>query len=358
MPDDRDMLDERSIKVLWAVIHSYINNPDPVGSRYVTRKYAFDFSPATIRNIMADLEDMGFLSQPHTSAGRIPTDKGYRFYVENLMDEMEENVSVHEELIESLTKRLDDLREDIYTLLDETTRTLSTHSHYLGIAVSPGPDGSTLRRIELFPYSDDRIAVILFTNEGIIKHKILKNSFSFSRNDLNKIARYLNREFSGYTIKEIRRCLFDEMARDKALCDSLISRALSLCGDVVACYGSNVFISGLSEILELPEFSDVEKVKELSRTIEDKHAVIKLIDSLANEEGVQVIIGTENTIEEMKAMSIIASTYKEGDKPAGVVGIIGPTRMDYSSAISLVDVTARYLTKILDEGGRQWRRER
>ncbi|NOY38849.1 MAG: heat-inducible transcription repressor HrcA [Nitrospirae bacterium] len=349
------MLDERSIKVLWAVINSYINNPDPVGSRYVTRKYSLEFSPATIRNIMADLEELGFLSQPHTSAGRVPTDKGYRFYVENLMDE---NVCCHKGLIDSLTRRLEDLREDIYTLLDETTRTLSSHSHYLGIAVSPGPDGSTLRCIELIPYSDDRIAVILFTNEGIIKHKILKNNFSFSRNDLNRIARYLNKEFSGYTIREIRQRLLEEMARDKELCDTLISQALSLCGDVMSCYGANVFISGLTEILELPEFSDIEKIKEISRTIEDKHAVIKLIDSLANAEGVQVVIGAENTVEEMKALSIITSTYKEGDKPAGIVGIIGPTRMDYSSAISLVDVTARFLTEILDEGGQEWRRER
>ncbi len=343
------MLDERSIKVLWAVINCHINNPEPVGSRYVTRKYEFGFSPATIRNIMADLEEMGFLSQPHTSAGRVPTDKGYRFYVENLL---EGDACRRVNIADSLARRLEDLREDIDTLLDETTRTLSALSHYLGIAVSPGPDGSTLRRIELIPYKDDRIAVILFTNEGIIKHKIIRNEFSFTRGDLNKIARYLNREFTGYTIKEIRKRLLEEMARDKALCDSLIARALSLCGDALSCYDANIFISGLSEMLELPEFSDVEKIKELSRTIEDKHAVIKLMDSLSDSEGVQVVIGTENTIEEMKAMSIITSTYKEGDKPAGVVGIIGPTRMDYSSAIALVDATAKFLTKILEEGGR------
>ncbi len=343
------MLDERSKRVLCAVVESYIDNPDPVGSRYVTKRYSFGFSPATSRNIMADLEDMGFLSQPHTSAGRVPTDKGYRFYVENLLME---KVSFHSEIAELLTRRLKSLREDIDSLLDETSKTLSSLSHYLGLAVTPGPEESTLGRIEIIPYSDERLAVILFTNEGIIKHKVIKNDLSLSRHDLNRIARYLNREYAGFTIKEIRQHLLAEMEREQALCDSLVSRALRLCRDVMSYYGANVFIAGLAEIIELPDFSDVERIKELSRTIEDKRAIIKLIDRIIDAEGVQVVIGSENPVREMKALSVIASAYREGERPGGVIGIIGPTRMDYSSAISLVSTAARFLSSIFDKGGR------
>ncbi len=342
------MLDERTERVLWAVIQSYIENPDPVGSRYVTKKYAFSYSPATIRNIMADLEDMGYLKQPHTSAGRVPTDKGYRYFVEHIISR---DIGYDERLVEELERRIKNMVEDMDGVLNEATKTLSTLSHFLGLAISPGPEGSTLRRIELVPYKDDRIAVLILTDEGVIKHKIIKNEFSLTANDLSSIAKYLNREFTGYTIKEIRNQLVKELAEDKNLCDTLIERALKLCHESLDEYGANVFITGLSSILDLPDFTDIEKIKELSKAIEDKHKMIKLLDRIVQTEVVQVVIGSENPIKEMSAMSIIASTYKDKDRPAGIVGVIGPKRMDYKAVITLVDTAARYLSKIFEEGG-------
>jgi heat-inducible transcriptional repressor len=348
------VIDERSRQVLCAVIQSYIENPDPVGSRYVTKKYKFGYSPATIRNIMADLEEMGFLSQPHTSAGRIPTDKGYRYYVENLLGR---SVGYDKSLDGLLSQKSYELTQDMDAILDMTTDVLSRLSHCLGIAISPGAEGSVLRRIELLPYKDNRIAVILLTDEGIIKHKSIKNEFSFTQSDLNRIARYFNREFSGYTINEIRDHLVKELMRDKERFDSLMERALHIYRDVLDDYGSNVFITGFTRILDQPEFVDLETIKDLSKTIEDRHLLIKLIVKIMDSEGVRVVIGSENPLTEMRTMSVIASTYREGDRPAGVIGIIGPKRMNYPSSIALVETAAQFLTKIFIEGGKEWKKE-
>ncbi|MGD0884870.1 MAG: heat-inducible transcriptional repressor HrcA [Thermodesulfovibrionales bacterium] len=340
------MIEDRVQRVLWAVVDSYIINPDPVGSRFVTKKYAFNLSSATIRNIMADLEEMGFLLQPHTSAGRIPTDKGYRFYVDCLVQK-ENPVDLH--LGRELTQKLEDIRKDITTLLEETTKTLSKFSHYLGIALSPKPEKTTVRRIGLFRYRTDRLAITLLTDEGIIQSKILRFDPEVTHHDLSRISEYLNAEFTGYTIDEIRSKVLQQMQHEKVLCDTLISKAIKICREATHFGQSDIFISGLSEVLGLPDFSDLDRIKDLSRAIEDKHLIVKLLDALSEFEGVKVIIGSENSATEMKRLSMVVSTYREGDRPVGTLGVIGPTRMDYLKAITIVDTTARFLTKVLSE---------
>ena len=339
------MLNERNKKILCAVVQSYINFPDPVGSRSVTKKYSFGLSPATIRNIMADLEDMGFLTQPHTSAGRVPTDLGYRFYVDSLVAEGDYYSNI--DILQGIYKRLESLKNDMDTLLSETTKDLSRLSHYLGIAISPSPDITTLKRINLLKYKADRLAVVLFTDEGLIKNKIISIDSEISQKDLNRIAGYLNSEFSGYTFDEIRLKIIKEMSREKSRCDSLISKAMRICQDALYFPYSALFVSGLSEVLELPDFADLKKIRELSRAIEDKHTIIKLLDKLSESVGVHVIIGSENTLEEMKKLSVIVSPCKEGGRSIGVVGIIGPTRMNYAKAIYIVDNTSKLITKML-----------
>ncbi|MDH5201937.1 MAG: heat-inducible transcriptional repressor HrcA [Nitrospirota bacterium] len=339
-------LDERTRKILHAVVENYINFPDPVGSRTVAKGYPFGLSPATIRNIMADLEEMGFLLQPHTSAGRVPTDMGYRFYVESIVTE---SSFLHKEPFRELYKRLETLKDNIDILFSETTRTISKLSHYLGIAMSPKPDVTTLNKIELLKYKADKIAAILFTDEGLIKNKIISIGAEVTQKDLNRIAGYLNSEFSGHTFDEIRQKVIKEMSKEKIMCDRLISKALKICQEAFYFLYGDLFISGLSEVLELPDFTDLNKIKELSRAIEDKHTIITLLDKLSECNGVQIIIGSENSMDEMKKLSVVVSTYKEGDRPIGVVGIIGPTRMNYSKAIYIVDNTAKFITKMLAE---------
>jgi len=338
------MLDERIHRVLWAVVESYITNPDPVGSRFVSKKYAFNLSPATIRNIMADLEDMGFLSQPHTSAGRVPTDKGYRSYVDYLAQrESSPDASDTEQIVQ----RLENIRNDINALLKETSRALSTVSHYLGVALSPRAEKVTLISINLFRYKEGQVMTVLLTDEGSVKNKCIQLDADLTQRDLNRISDYLNSEFAGLTIDEIRLRIVREMQQDKALCDTLISRAITICREALYFDYGDVFISGFSEVIGLPEFSDLQRIKEISRAIEDKHLIIKLLDTLSQSEGVKVVIGSENSASDMKKLSIVVSTYKEGDRPIGTIGIIGPTRMDYLKAITVVDTAARFVTRIL-----------
>lgn len=349
------MLDERSVQVLKAVIQSYIESPEPVGSRYVTKRYSLGCSSATIRNVMADLEELGFLSQPHTSSGRVPTDKGYRYYVEHIVSD---NIRYNKSLDDLLLRREKEVFENVDAILDMTTATLSRLSRYMSLAVSPGAGESTFGRIDLMLYRNGRIAVILLTDEGVIKHKIIKNEFSFSQADLNRIARYFNKEFSGYTIKEIREHLVKEMLKEKERFDTLIARALDIYREVLYGYDADVFITGLTRMLDLPEFKDIEKIRDISKAIEDKHVIIKLIDRIMETGGVRMLIGSENPVKEMHGMSVIATAYREGGRPSGVIGIIGPTRMDYLNSISMVETAARFLTTIFEEGGRVWRRER
>lgn len=339
------MLDSRLHRVLWAVVDSYIANPDPVGSRFVSKKYAFNLSPATIRNIMADLEDMGFLHQPHTSAGRIPTDKAYRLYVDTLFADNIDDTRYADDLI----KQLENIKNDINELLEESTRTLSRLSHYLGVALPPKPDRSILRRISLFRYKERQIAVSLLTSEGTVKNKIVHINSDLTQRDFNRIMEYLNDEFLGYTIDEIRSVLLKELYREKAICDTIISRAINILQEATYFGYSTVFISGLSEVLGLPDFSDIDRVKEISRAIEDKHLMIKLLDTLFEGDGIRVVIGAENPADDMKKLSMVVSTYKEGDRPIGSIGVIGPSRMNYVKAITIVGTTARYLTRILSE---------
>lgn len=339
------LLSERSKKVLCAVVQSYINFPDPVGSRVVTKRYSFGLSPATIRNIMADLEEMGFLLQPHTSAGRVPTDMGYRFYVDSLVAEGIHYSDI--EILQGLYRKLETLKNDIDLLFSETTKSLSSLCHYLGIAMSPMPDMPTLKRINLLKYKADTIAAVLFTDEGLIKNKIISLDSEISQKDLNRIAGYLNSEFSGYTFDEIMLKVLKEMSKEKVRCDNLISKAMKICQDALYFPYSGLFVSGLSEVLDLPDFADLKKIRELSRAIEDKHTIIKLLDKLAESDGVQVLIGSENSMDGLKKLSVVVSPCREGDRSIGIVGIIGPTRMNYAKAIYIVENTAKFITRML-----------
>jgi len=341
------ILNERSKKILYAVVQSYINYPDPVGSRVVTKRYSFGLSPATIRNIMSDLEEMGFLKQPHTSAGRVPTDLGYRFYVDSLVKggDMDSNIEV--EILQGLYRRLEVLKNNIELLLSETTKSLSMLSHYLGVAMSPTPDMTTLRKINLLKYNADKIAVVLFTDEGLVKNKIIAIDSDISQKDLNRIATYLNSEFAGYTFDEIKMKLMQEMSREKVECDHLISRAMRICREALCFPLNELFVSGLSEVLDLPDFADLKTIRELSKAVEEKHNIIKLLDRMSATEGVQVVIGSENEPDEMKRLSLVASPCREGDRPLGVVGIIGPTRMNYAKAIYIVENTAKFISRMI-----------
>jgi heat-inducible transcriptional repressor len=339
-----DMLNERKSKVLSAVVQTFIGNPEPVGSRLVTKRYSFGLSPATIRNIMADLEDAGFLMQPHTSAGRIPTDKGYRFYVDSLQLS---SSNMESRAAQTIRRRLESIRDDVNQLLNESARTLSDMSSYLGFAIPVRPDGTTLNRIQLYRYHGKKIVAVLITNEGLVSNKILDKDFGLSQRELNRISEFLNSEFSGRTVDEIRRLLKSELSREKNLVDVLMSRAARICREALAFPEGDIIFSGMAGLIRLPELS--ERIEILTGAIEEKYRILKVLDDLSATGDVSVIIGSENPDQEMQGLSVVMARYKQGEHSVGSVGMIGPTRMDYSKTIPMVELMARILTGTIQE---------
>ncbi len=342
-------LDKRGKKILWAIIQSYIVSNEPVGSRAVTKKYSFGLSPATIRNTMADLEDLGYITQPYTSAGRVPTERGYRLYVNNILNK--NKLHNNNILLEKLFNRLRTIENDLNKLVKEASKTLSAFSHYLGVATKPKADEMTLKRIDFLKYERKKIYGFLISEEGIIKNKIiqLKNE-DFSQKQLNKISRYLNNELSGLPLGEVKARIIAQISEEKSICDQLILDALMLCRKVITWEAENMFYIGeISGTSNLPDFANMRQIKELFKAIEDKHLMIKLLDKIIGSEGVQVIIGSENIISEMKGLSMVSSTYNDGSRTFGTIGIIGPTRMDYEKVIPIVSLTAKTLTQILSK---------
>lgn len=338
------MLDERSEKVLKVVVESYIRNPDPVGSRYITKKYFENLSPATIRNIMADLEDLGFLLQPHTSAGRIPTDKGYRYYVNQLIDKPPK---VNLSFLRELTQKLSDLRDNIDLLIERTLKSMALFTRYMSLGSSPINHNIVLKNIRLKKVSDSQIMVTFIEEEGVVRTHIIDTKHRFSQRELDFMADYLNSRFSNCTLKQAREMLSMDISRDSVACDALISKAIQICKEAILS-DYNIFVYGYSCIFELPDFLDLKKIRELVKTIENKHAILTLIDEIINAFEVKVIIGSENKIKEFKEFSIIASPYYEDYKPAGTICLIGPKRMDYMKSIAIVRTVSDFITENIE----------
>ncbi len=338
------MLDERSERILKIIVESYINKPEPVGSRYIAKKYFENLSPATIRNVMADLEELGYLSQPHTSAGRIPTDKGYRYYVNHLIDTPPKINSL---FLRELTERLQDLRDNLDLLLERTLRSMALYTRYMSLASRPIEHDFVLKNIRLKKGFNSQIMVSFVTEEGVERKHIIDTNYRFSQRELDLMADYLNSRFSHNTLKQIREALFIDLSSDSEECDALISRAIRICKEaILADY--NIFIYGFSYVFELPDFLDLKKIRELVRTIENKQAILSLIDELINTLEVKVIIGSENKIKEFKDMSIVASPYYDDYKPAGTICLIGPKRMDYIKSIAIVKTVSNFITETLE----------
>lgn len=349
-----ELLDERSKRVLCAVVESYIQNPEPVGSRYIMKRYGFEVCSATIRNIMADLEDSGYLFQPHTSAGRVPTDKAYRFYVNyiferGLFSEPEE-VKEIKKFIESLNKKLKKLRNNMNSLFLETAHSLAQATQYLGVALLPPLEKTALHRVDFMKFKDDLVIAVVVTDKGIVKNKIIKAYPDITQQDLNRLSEFVNATYHGMSINEIREDLFHRLKKEKIFWDHLISKLMKVCQEALYFVREDVFVSGFYHIMHLPDFADIEKLREIAKTIQDKHLLIKLFENIAKEdEEIKVVIGQENPLEEFRDMSIVVSPYREKDKSLGVIALVGPKRMNYKRAILFVNAFAKSLTNTLTE---------
>jgi heat-inducible transcriptional repressor len=334
-------LGDRPRQVLQAVIFEYIVTAEPVGSRQVAKKYALGLSPATIRNTMADLEDMGYLTHPHTSAGRIPTDKAYRFYV----DTMAGGTPIARTDAAHLQREVVRARSDIDELLESTSAQLSALSHYAAVILAPPLRHTRLERIDLIPVDRDRALVVLATETGWGTSRILTLDEAVTAAELAEVARVLTERYGGLSFQDIRSRVGEPLAGAEA--DRIARLAAVLARKAFASlWDKNLYYSGATNILDQPEFADIATMKAILRAFEEKRQLIELLTARAGgADGVQVVIGSEMPYQEMHETSLVAAAYKYGDRVLGVLGVVGPRRMPYAKIVPLVDYTARLVSR-------------
>ena len=338
-------LTEREKLVLRLVIHNYILSATPVGSRVLAKRHAeLGLSPATIRNTMADLEDSGLLTHPHTSAGRVPTDLGYRIYVDDLMEFKE--ISQREK--ETIIKEIESIPgKDVKQILTVTSKTLGKISRLLGIIVSPRFSEGILEKIDLVRVSQDKLFVVISIQSGLVKTIMLEIESTLKDSQILNASRYLNSRLAGLSFQTIRSTIEErlqpldgEEAKIIRFFVDDVERFFQM--DEVGDY----FVEGTSNVLSQPEFSSTDKMRSIVEFLENRDVVVHLIEQRRVPNGISITIGEENPDRIAKTLSVVTAGYHVG-QIQGTLGVIGPTRMDYSKLISLVDYTARTVTEHL-----------
>ena len=350
--------DTRGRLILSAIINEHLITGEPVGSKAVAEKFSATggLSSATIRNVMSELEDLNLLEQPHTSAGRIPTDKGYRFFVDNLLGVL----TISDDDLRLINKELG-IGENEYSkkpdkVMEKTSQLLSVLSDNVGIVVSPSLAKDRLEHIEFVNLSDKRILVVLVSAPNIVHNRIIRLEEGFSNEELERTARYLNKEFSGKNLAEIRADILKLMHEETALFDKLLQTAMIICSQSIESEADKlgeVYVEGTSNILTKRDFADLERIRALLRTIEEKSRLVQILTECIEHDAslrgnVQVIIGSENSTTSLQNCTLITAPYRIGEGEAvGTLSVLGPTRIEYARMISIVSYTAKILEKLM-----------
>lgn len=340
-------LSDRDRKILGAVVQEYIHTAEPVGSRCLTKKYGLGVSPATVRNVMADLEDMGYLVQPHTSAGRKPTDRGYRFFVDYLMGV--ETLAPGER--RRLRRQLGgSSRGDIEELLGSTSRALTSAAGQVGVVVAPRFEARVLQHIDFVLLRPGLVLVVLVSRSGVVDHHPVEAQEIGSQAELDRMANYLNEVLENAPLAEVKDRMRREMAREKILYDDLMRRALQLGTLAFADQRTEggLFFGDPAALLDQPEFAGVSRLKSIFEAFEKKGLILTLLDRATEAPGIRVVIGEEIPLDDLRDLSVVVANYGSGDRVLGSLGIIGPTRMDYGRIVGLVDYTARLLGEVME----------
>ena len=336
---------DRMRKVLGAIVEGYIHTAEPVGSKAIVGKLGLNLSPATIRNVMSDLEVLGLLYQPHTSAGRIPTEKGFRFYVDYVLDVHE----LEEEEREWIRTKYLGYQTEVEDLLRETSRILSSSSHYLAVVWAPKVSFIVLQHIEFVKLKKHVVLAILINPTGLVYHRVVEVEEDFSQSELDHLSDYMNSFLTGLTLQQARERLVEQMRNEKSVYDHLFEQALRLGRKALSPTDeTDVFIEGRTNIIHEPEFTNISIMTDLFRAFEEKATLVKLLDKCINPQGVRIAIGSESEVQEMETCSLVTSTYGYKGEVLGALGVVGPRRMNYSRVIPLVDYTAKLLTEILE----------
>ncbi len=338
-------MNDRKVKILEAIIHDYIKTGEPVGSRTISKKYDLGVSSATIRNEMADLEELGYIAQPHTSAGRIPSDLGYRLYVDQLMKcptITADNASIIGQMLQRNIGEIDDL-------MQETANLLALITNYTTLVTGPSIHQTKLKHLQLVPVEDKAIALVIVTDANIVKHHIIQTPMTIPYEIFPRLTEILNDYLQGRTLNDINHELVQ-----------LLKASLKEYEDVVAVIVEvlietmkeekipDIFTSGVMNMLRFPEFKDLIKVRPVFETLEQKGLLAKLLEQTTSN-GIQITIGGEHGMEQIRDCSVITTNYKIDDYTVGSIGIIGPTRMNYAQAVSVLQYLSNHMNMLLNQ---------
>jgi heat-inducible transcriptional repressor len=345
--DEARPLDDRNRDILKLIIRSYVTSGEPVGSRTLAKSMDWRFSPATIRNIMADLEEEGYLAQPHTSAGRIPSEKGYRFYVDHLADSGRITKS-DERYISRMLAESDGPEE----VMSRASVVLSTISKNVGIVIAPPMSSTVLKHIEFLDLSDGKILVIFVSTSGLVQRKFIRVGERYTQEELDKAGRYLVEKFCGKSLTDIRNELLRMMQAERSLFDRMLS-LLQTWGETLSepASAEGIYVQGTANIINQPEFADVERMRVLFQMFEEKGRLVKILNEcIASNppDGVKIAIGSELGVPGMRDFTLITASYASSDHTTGFLGIIGPTRMQYERGISIVEYLGRLVGEMIN----------
>lgn len=359
--NDSTIPDTRGQIILSAIISEHLISGEPVGSKVVAERFAHSagWSSATIRNVMSELEEGGFVEQPHTSAGRVPTDKGYRFYVDNLLGIL----SLSDNDLKMINRELGlsdlDISDKPDRIMERTSQLLSALSQNVGIVISPNLSNDYLQHIQFANLSDKRILVVMVSAPNIVHNKIIRLEETFTQEELDRTSRYINVEFAGKSLAMIRAEILRLMHEEKALFDKLLQTAMILCSQSIESERNTIgeiYVDGASNIISKPDFSNFERLRELLRTIEEKSRLMQILNEclgrdLSAKGDVQVVIGSENSTSSLQNCTLITAPYRIGKGDAfGTLSVLGPTRIEYPRMIAIVSYISKILEKMmLDE---------
>jgi len=345
-----ESLNERAQHLLRVLVQSYIRDGQPVGSRALSRDSGLSLSSATVRNIMADLEELGFVSSPHTSAGRIPTDRGYRFFVDALM--RADLPATESEELRALREHLEATREGPKELVAAASRLLSRITHLAGVVTLPLAPAALLTQIEFVGLTENRVLVILVFNDREVQNRIIQLERRYGPDELRRAANYLNEHCRSRSLNqmhsELLRQLKDTHASINQVMLDAIAIAQQVSGNSESREGIEYVIAGETNLMGLGELSSVDKLKRLFEAFTEKRDILHLLDQSLRAEGVQIFIGHESGYQILDDCSVVTAPYSTGDGVAGVLGVIGPTRMAYERVIPIVDITAKLLGTALN----------
>jgi len=339
-----EILKEREKDILLYIIENYISQAEPVSSRSIAKNITTRLSSATIRNVMADLEKMGFLYKPHAVSGRVPTNKAFRYYIDRL------NYSEFPKKKEVMA--LEGMLKPRYHYIEEVmvdaSRTLAAISRYTSIVVEPKIDTMLFKEIEFVKMSKNNILVVFVTSAGTVHTRYVETDEPLDMDLLMSMKMYLNKRFEGIPFYALKSEIEKDLEHDKTRFNLILSKIKDSIETIIEAKDKReIYIDGTSKIMGFPEFTDIEKLRELFKALEKKEKLLRLLDKCLKEEGINVILGIESDIKEMRHVSIITSTYKITDKSFGILGVIGPVRMDYSRIIPIVNYTAKTVSDII-----------